>query len=72
MRSPGRAHPLATPMVPGGPHRLGEVVVGGVTLTAGLPGSASWLRLSSSSPPHGHLTHATPPCGAGTTQAPWR
>ena len=70
MWSPSKAHLLANPMVPAGPHRLGEVVVGGVTLTAGLPGSASWLQLSSSSPPHGLLTHTTPRlCVLGTTQA---
>ena len=34
-----------------------DKVVGGVT-PLDLPDSASWL--SSSSPPHGHLTHATP------------
>ena len=70
MRSPGRAHPLANPMVCGGRHQLGEAVVGGVTLTTGLPGSASWLRLSSSSTPYGLLTHPTPRlCVAGTTEA---
>ena len=44
MQSPGQAHPFANPMVPAGPHRLRTPVVGGVTLTAGLPGSASWLQ----------------------------
>ena len=60
MRFPVRAHPLANPMVPAGPHRLGEAVIGGVNLTAGLPGPTPWLRLSALSPPHGLLTHATP------------
>ena len=36
MKSPGRAHHLANRMVPAGPHRRGQAVVGGVTLTAGL------------------------------------
>jgi hypothetical protein len=62
MRSPGRAHPLASPLVPAGPHRLGRVV--GRVTPSGLPGSESWRRPSSSSPPHGYLTHTTPggPC----------
>ena len=30
MRSPGRAHPLTSPMVPASPNRLGAPVVGGV------------------------------------------
>ena len=64
MRFPCGAHPLASPMVPAGPHRLGRVV--GRVAPLGLPGSASWRRLSSSSPPHGCLTQATlggPCCG---------
>ena len=70
MRSRGRAHPLTKPMVPASPHQLREAVIGGVTLTAGLPGLASWLRLSSSFPSHSLLTHATTrPCVAGTTHA---
>ena len=40
MRSPGRAPPLASPMVHAGPHRLGEAAGGGVALIMGLPGSA--------------------------------
>ena len=32
MRSSGRAHPLTIPMVPAGPHRLGALVVGVLTL----------------------------------------
>ena len=52
MRSPGRAHPLPAPT------NLGAVI-GGMT-PLGLPGSASGRRLSSSSPSHGYLTHATP------------
>ena len=63
-------HGVGERVRPAGPHRLGEAVVGGVTLTAGLPDSASWLWLSSSAPPHRLLTHATPrPRIAGTTQA---
>ena len=67
MQYPGRAHSSPTPWRLPAPS---DQVVGGVALIAGLPSSASWLRLSSLSPPHGLLTHATPrPCAASTTQA---
>ena len=67
-QSPSGVHLLANPMVPACPDQL--ALVGGVTLTTGLPGSASWLRLSSSSPPHVLLIHTTPqPRVARPTQA---
>ena len=44
MRFPGRARPLASPLVPAGPDRLGRIV--GRVTPSGLPGSESWRRLS--------------------------
>ena len=66
MRSPCRAHPLASPMVPAGPHRLGWAY------PAQHHGCGSWLRLSSSSLPMGTRPTQHPAVHvAGTIQAPW-
>ena len=70
MRSPSRAHPLTSPMVPASPHQLGRIV--GRVNPSGLPGSTSWLWLSSSSPDSRNTPAVC--CGyhSGTCGGAWR